>query len=79
MKRGKKVPFYLQPEDQALLNMAMQEEGFTDRGPFLMWLLRQRSGVTEFRRMHSKRLLKEMDALGLSLEVMQKVKESSIG
>lgn len=44
-KTGRNLKFYLQPADEFEFNEAMQKDGFSARGPYLMFLVRQRDGM----------------------------------
>lgn len=49
-KQGKNLKFYLSLEDQVRVKQAMEEAGFGDRGPYLMYLIGQQDEVNKWRR-----------------------------
>lgn len=44
--RGKSVKFYLTPEVEFILKTEMQKDGFSQRSPYLEFLLKQRPIMT---------------------------------
>jgi hypothetical protein len=44
-KTGKNVKFYLDPAGEYTLSDAMQKDGFTARGPYLLFLLSNRDAM----------------------------------
>lgn len=71
-KRGRICKFYLQPEDEYLFTQGMTEAGFSERGPYIMFLVKQRYEITKWRADRAKWIKKEMLASGLTVFDIEK-------
>ena len=67
-KKGNEVMFYLNPEQQTILKMAMEEDRYSVRGGYLMHLIKLRNSIKQFRMERAKEVKEVILRFALSKE-----------